>query len=207
MRTLGRPSASTVASDIAVGWRGSLRAACSNQASNRRKGSSASIKSPLVNPLGCSIGADSDIPRVTRMIASPPSSLVLALTGGGCSLAYRLDTTLGKRDGADQAGSQRSVPPNATAEMPSESDLAMARAAVSEVLSKGASSVPWENPRTGTRGTVTPLASLYSQNGIPCRDFLASFVKSGSESWLQGAACRAKRGTWDVRDLRPWSDR
>jgi hypothetical protein len=65
---------------------------------------------------------------------------------------------------------------------------------VSEVLIKGASSVPWENPKTGTRGTVTPLASLYSQNGIACRDFLASFVKNGSESWLQGAACRAKRG-------------
>jgi surface antigen len=141
-----------------------------------------------------------------RWIATGPWLLVLALTGGGCSLAYRLDTTLGKRDGADQTDSQRSVPPNATAEMPSESDLAMARAAVSEVLSKGASSVPWENPRTGTRGTVTPLASLYSQNGIPCRDFLASFVKSGSESWLQGAACRAKRGTWELRDLRPWSN-
>ena len=141
-----------------------------------------------------------------RWIATGPWLLVLALTGGGCSLAYRLDTTLGKRDGAEHADSQRSMAPNATPALPSESDLAMARAAVSEVLSKGASSVPWENPRTGTRGTVTPLASLYSQNGMPCRDFLASFVKSGSESWLQGAACRAKRGSWEVRDLRPWSN-
>ena len=141
-----------------------------------------------------------------RWIATGPWLLVLALAGGGCSLAYRLDTTLGKRDGADQADAHRSVPPNATAEMPSESDLAMACAAVTEVLIKGASSVPWGNPRTGTRGTITPLASLYSQNGIPCRDFLASFVKSGSESWLQGAACRAKRGTWEVRNLRPWSN-
>ncbi len=141
-----------------------------------------------------------------RWLATGPWLLVLALTGGGCSLAYRLDTTLGKRDGADQADSPRSVPPNATAEMPSESDLAMARAAVSEVLIKGASSVPWENPKTGARGTVTPLASLYSQNGISCRDFLASFVKNGSESWLQGAACRAKRGTWEVSNLRPWSN-
>jgi surface antigen len=141
-----------------------------------------------------------------RWLATGPWLLVLALTGGGCSLAYRLDTTLGKRDGADQADSPHSVSPNATAAVPSESDLAMARAAVSEVLIKGASSVPWENPKTGTRGTVTPLASLYSQNGIACRDFLASFVKNGSESWLQGAACRAKRGTWEVRNLRPWSN-
>ncbi len=53
------------------------------------------------------------------------------------------------------------------------------------------SSVPWENPKTGARGTVTPLASAYNQDGITCRDFLASYVKNGSESWLQGAACRA----------------
>src|SRR5262245_16796515 len=138
-----------------------------------------------------------------RWLATGHWLLVLALMGGGCSLAYRLDTSLGKHDPADQAGS---VSPNASAAVPSESDLAMARAAVSEVLIKGASSVPWENPKTGTRGTVTPLASLYSQNGIACRDFLASFVKNGSESWLQGAACRAKRGIWEVRNLRPWSN-
>jgi hypothetical protein len=35
--------------------------------------------------------------------------------------------------------------------MPAEADLAIARAAVSEVLIKGGkhSSVPWENPKTG----------------------------------------------------------
>src|SRR5262245_11669303 len=98
-----------------------------------------------------------------RWLATGPWLLALALTGGGCSLAYRLDATLGKGDGADQADSPRSVSPNATVGMPSESDLA--RAAVSEVLIKGASSVPWENPKTGARGTVTPLASPYSQNG------------------------------------------
>jgi surface antigen len=92
--------------------------------------------------------------------------------------------------------------------MPAETDLAIARAAVSEVLIKGGkhSSVPWENPKTGARGTVTPLASDYSQDGITCRDFLASYVKNGSESWLQGAACRAKHGKWEVRNLRPWNN-
>jgi hypothetical protein len=28
-------------------------------------------------------------------------------------------------------------------------------------------------------------------------------VKDGSESWLEGSACRAGRGNWEVRDLRP----
>src|SRR5262245_43544401 len=130
--------------------------------------------------------------------------------GGGCSGSYQLDTVLANKDGGAgaEADSPRAAAPKATAQMPAETDLAMARAAVSEVLIKGGkhSSVPWENPKTGARGTVTPLASVYSQDGITCRDFLASYVKNGSESWLQGAACRAKHGKWEVRNLRPWNN-
>ena len=72
------------------------------------------------------------------------------------------------------------------------SDLAIARAAAIEVLTAGGkdASMPWENPHTGARGTITPLASAYNQDGLTCRDFLASYVKDGTESWLQGAACR-----------------
>jgi hypothetical protein len=61
-----------------------------------------------------------------RWLAAGPWLLVLALTGGGCSLAYRLDTTLGKRDGADQADSParcrrtrpQRCPPRATSPWP-----------------------------------------------------------------------------------------
>jgi surface antigen len=136
--------------------------------------------------------------------------LALALMGGGCSVSYQLDSVLANKDAgaAAEADSPRAAAPKTTAEMPAETDLAIARAAVSEVLIKGGrhSSVPWENPKTGARGTVTPLASAYSQDGVTCRDFLASYVKNGTESWLQGAACRAKRGKWEVRNLRPWNN-
>jgi surface antigen len=136
--------------------------------------------------------------------------LAFALLGGGCSVSYQLDGLHANKDAgvADLAESPRAAEPKATAEMPAEADLAIARAAVSEVLIKGGkhSSVPWENPKTGARGTVTPLALVYSQDGITCRDFLASYVKDGSESWLQGAACRAKHGKWEVRNLRPWNN-
>jgi surface antigen len=89
---------------------------------------------------------------------------------------------------------------------PSASDLAYARAALSDVLSRGGkdASAPWENPATGARGTVTPIASAYSQDGRVCRDFLASYVKPGTESWLQGEACRVRPGNWEVRTLKPW---
>ena len=146
---------------------------------------------------------------MARGDATPAGARVGARLGGGCSVSYQLDSVLANKDAgaAAEADLPRAAAPKATAEMPAETDLAIARAAVSEVLIKGGkhSSVPWENPKTGARGTVTPLASAYSQDGITCRDFLASYVKNGTE-WLQGAACRAKHGKWEVRDLRPWNN-
>jgi hypothetical protein len=135
-------------------------------------------------------------------------ALALALTG--CSFSYQLDNLFAKKDEgrADQTASLHLTAPMPAAEAPGESDLVIARAAVSEILTKGGKdvSMPWENPKTGARGTITPLASAYSQHGVTCRDFLASYVRNGSESWLQGAACRAERGKWEVRNLRPWKN-
>ena len=51
---------------------------------------------------------------------------------------------------------------------------------------------------------MTPLATAYTQDGFVCRDFLASYVRQGSEAWLQGEACRLHQGKWEVRKLRPW---
>jgi surface antigen len=86
-----------------------------------------------------------------------------------------------------------------------EVDLAYARAAASTVLARGAkdASMPWENPQSGAGGNITPLATAYSEDGLPCRDFLASYVHGGSHDWLQGAACRDAQGTWEVRRLKP----
>jgi surface antigen len=89
-----------------------------------------------------------------------------------------------------------------------ESDLALTRNAVSDILSRGSkdASQPWENPQTGARGSVTPLASAYqSPDGRTCRDFLASYVRGGNEGWLQGEACRGAEGSaWEIRGLKPW---
>jgi surface antigen len=90
---------------------------------------------------------------------------------------------------------------------PTESDLVHARNAASDVLTKGDkdSSQPWENPETGARGSVTPLAEAYSaEDGRTCRDFLASYVNGKTESWLQGAACKGGQGRWEIHTLKPW---
>ena len=92
--------------------------------------------------------------------------------------------------------------------LPPERDLAYAKAAASEVLKRGEkdASLDWENPSTGARGTVTPMASVYVQDGQTCRDFLASYVNGASQAWLQGEACKQKheKGAWEVRSLKPW---
>ena len=91
-------------------------------------------------------------------------ALALALAAGGCSFSYQLDSLFVKKDAADveTTGSIRpAARAKAASEMPTEGDLAHARAAVSEVLTKGDkdASMPWENPNTGARGTITPIAA------------------------------------------------
>ena len=137
-----------------------------------------------------------------RRFATLAAAVAFGLATGGCS--YNLGGFFGKDEKAEVTSSV-GKPARATASAPAEADLALAKAAVHDVLSRGGqdNSVPWENPRTGARGTVTPIATAYSQDGFVCRDFLASYVREGDESWLQGEACRIHHGKWEVKNLRP----
>ncbi|HVZ53528.1 MAG TPA: RT0821/Lpp0805 family surface protein [Pseudolabrys sp.] len=151
-------------------------------------------------------------PRLWRR-APLAATLALALGSGGCSLSYTLDSYLGgaKSDLTKPETTGSIGPPPSgkdvgkAANLPPESDLAYARAAASEVLRRGEkdASLPWENPHSGARGTVTPIASAYQQDGQTCRDFLASYVAGDAQAWLQGEACREKDG-WQVRAFKPW---
>ena len=62
----------------------------------------------------------------------------------------------------------------------------------------------WENTETGARGTVTPIAAAYEQDGARCHDFLASYINGRAETWMRGEACRQPQGKWEVKVLRPW---
>jgi surface antigen len=133
-------------------------------------------------------------------------SLVLGAATSGCSMSYKLDSLFGKDQG-DQTASLKPAPAPAVAQAgsPSENDLAYAKAAAVTVLGRPDkdASEPWSNPATGARGTVRPIADAYTQDGFLCRDFLASYIRDGSESWLQGDGCRIHQGKWTVRKLRP----
>jgi hypothetical protein len=142
--------------------------------------------------------------RLWRGVAA---ALVLALGCAGCSLSSQFDSAFSSSD-KDVTGSI--TPPAGSKQsddLPPAADLAFARVAVSEVLARGRkdSSQPWENPATGARGTVTPIASAYPQGDRTCHDFLASYVKGQSQAWLQGEACKPVKGAaWEVRSMKPW---
>jgi hypothetical protein len=128
--------------------------------------------------------------------------VLVGIGAGGCSLS-RGDGSFAKM-GDDVTGTLGPAQPAVVP--PTESDLAFARNAASDVLTRGDkdASQPWENPETGARGSVTPLAQAYSSEGRTCRDFLASYVNGRSESWLQGAACQSGQGRWEIHTLKPW---
>jgi hypothetical protein len=142
---------------------------------------------------------------------------VLALGVSGCAVSG-FGSMFGKdRDSAQayagedvtgSVGASQVSPAASTVGLPLETDLVFTRMAVVDVLKRGGKEIssPWENPSSGARGTVTPIASAYSRDGSTCRDFLASYVRNkGSETWMQGEACRVGKGDWEVKSLRPWT--
>jgi surface antigen len=129
-------------------------------------------------------------------------SILIGAASGGCSLSKN-DGAFARMEDGEATGS---IPAAQPATGPTETDLAFARNAASDVLTKGDkdASQPWENPSTGARGSVTPLAAAYTSEGRTCRDFLASYVSGRSESWWQGGACKADHGRWEIHTLKPW---
>ena len=161
----------------------------------------------------------------------PILAVVLAgFLASGCSFSYQLGSLFGKDDDKPQVTASTtaaavapvadtdisdttgSISPTLVANKTDlkgtfgESDMLAASQAASIVLADGRkdASAPWQNPKTGARGTVTPIATAYQQDGFTCRDFLASYVNDSKEAWMQGEACRVHHGKWVVRSMKPW---
>ena len=139
-----------------------------------------------------------------RPVGTLVTLFLIGVGSGGCSFS-RSDGGFFASKPAEEREVTGSIPVKEPE--PTDTDLVFARTAASDVLTKGDkdSSQPWENPETGARGSVTPLAQAYaSDDGRTCRDFLASYVNGRTESWLQGAACKAGHGRWEIHTLKPW---
>lgn len=138
--------------------------------------------------------------------------MAVAVTSAACSVSYKLDSVFardkagGRAEYSDLPGARAEEKRGQSGATLSGADLALAKAAASEAVRRPGKdvSVPWENPTTGARGMVTPLAAAYTQNGVTCRDFLASYVQDANAAWLEGDACRIDAHRWEVRNLKPW---
>jgi hypothetical protein len=134
----------------------------------------------------------------------------ISVLAAGCvaaSCSAKLPAVAGKDDDKPvHTGAILSPPSPEGTGLPPASDLAYAKVVATEVvgLDSQDASLPWENPASGARGTVTPLTAAYRIDGEVCRDFLASYVAEGTESWFQGEACREAKGKWEVRRMKAW---
>jgi surface antigen len=123
----------------------------------------------------------------------------IALPAAACSMPAKF-AFFGRDDRAESVSATSAQGAGAF----SNADLAVASAVTTSLLERDGASGPWENPVTGARGTVTPLAVAYRDNGSECRDFLTSYVREKAEAWMQGEACRNGFGRWEVRSFKPW---
>lgn len=132
----------------------------------------------------------------------------------GCGMTMQLDSLLPEKSKVASTGDKGditgSIPKQAgksdsKPDTMSLADWSLAGAALREALGgkDENASVPWQNPDTGSGGTVTLVAAAYTQDGFPCRNFIASNVREGKEAWFSGTACRLHRGQWDIRSTRP----
>lgn len=144
-----------------------------------------------------------------RKLLLAAALVIIGVSTGGCS--FRLGNMFAKNDKkedlSDVTGSIGPVVRIKDDTDLTDADLALARTAASDILTRGGknASQPWENPETGARGSVTPLASTYTNEGRTCRDFLASYLRGSNEGWLQGEACQEGKGqAWEIRNMKPW---
>jgi len=129
------------------------------------------------------------------------ATLLCALACSGCS--YKLASLVSADEGEPQStgtisrsgASMVSAVPKSSPQ--AELDLAYARAAVAEVLSRGNkdASVPWRNPQTGARGNITPLANSYSEAGMACRDFWRATCTGKRRTGLRGLPAAPQAAT------------
>jgi surface antigen len=140
-----------------------------------------------------------------RMIGpvSVTALLGLALALGGCSMAI---SPIGS-DSVDSTGSITPVFRSPLSGDLSQEDWRRAKGALAVALDPqgNGSSVSWDNPESGLKGTFVPVGSPFVQNDIICRAFVATLTGAGDTPVsLQGSACRPSPDEWEVSGVKPW---
>ena len=118
-----------------------------------------------------------------------------------CSISMPMSSMLPDKD--DITGSISVVPFGA---MLDEEDRRREKAALSTALDpqgEGAT-VHWENPKTGRKGSITPVGHAYPEDAKICRAFLGDYHEGTDQRNIQGTACTVTAGEWIVKDSKPF---
>jgi surface antigen len=152
------------------------------------------------------------------LVSTPIAAGLIAMLLGGCSMQISSLLPGGVSDQGPTVIRAQNPDPQTTGSIPlhmtsatdmplgmSVTDWPLAQAALKEALSRtdDGPSVPWENPASGARGTVTPIAAAFAKEGFSCRNFIVSHVKDAVETWSEGTACRMHQGAWEVKSVKP----
>lgn len=63
--------------------------------------------------------------------------------------------------------------------------------------SKTGVTTQWQNPDTGTHGTITPVRT-YPQGDTHCREYQQTIMVGGKQVDGYGTACRRPDGAWEI---------
>lgn len=119
--------------------------------------------------------------------------LLLIVTGLGLS-GCAMSTSLGPMFAADDITGSITPRDGRFSNTMTDEDWRLAKAAV-DTATSGNGATPaaaWENPLSGLKGSVTPVAAPYASQDRACRAFIATLVLKGRTEWYQGQACRGK---------------
>ena len=135
--------------------------------------------------------------RARRAVALAWLALV-APTIGACSMSFPMSSMLPE----DVTGSMTKVPFGALLD---EEDRRREKAALATALDPqgDGSTVHWENPKSGRKGTLTALGHAFPHESHVCRVFSGKLRDGATARAVEGMACTAAAGEWEVREVKP----
>lgn len=110
-------------------------------------------------------------------------------------------------DPADQTGS---ITPGVSSPLSADlgaEDWRRAKAALAVAIDPqgNGSSVSWDNPDSGLKGTFVPVGQPFVQSDAVCRTFVATIGGALPDPVsLQATACRLSADAWDISGVKPW---
>ena len=142
--------------------------------------------------------------RTSRALAWPGLLCLVLLISGCASVAPMVNLSEEDVTGSIVGPAPLSTPP----QFPTlgKDDWIVAHAALASALDPQGivATVPWENPLTGARGSMTPVGAVYEADGQTCRAFVAEIGGKAPARRLQGRGCLGADDQWAVSDLKPF---